>query len=63
LVIASGTNRVNEKRIQQIVREAVEIADAEYVRDVTGFVIGGVPLSVIPQVFAPSLTPIFLNSM
>jgi prolyl-tRNA editing enzyme YbaK/EbsC (Cys-tRNA(Pro) deacylase) len=43
LVIASGTNRVNEKRIQEIVGEAVEIADADYVRAVTGFVIGGVP--------------------
>jgi prolyl-tRNA editing enzyme YbaK/EbsC (Cys-tRNA(Pro) deacylase) len=43
LVIASGANRVNEKRIAEIVGQAVEIADADYVRDVTGFVIGGVP--------------------
>src|SRR5262252_7929540 len=43
LVIASGTNRVNEKRIQEIVGEAIEIADADYVRESTGFVIGGVP--------------------
>jgi prolyl-tRNA editing enzyme YbaK/EbsC (Cys-tRNA(Pro) deacylase) len=43
LVIASGTNRVNVERIQEIVGEAVEIADADYVREMTGFVIGGVP--------------------
>ena len=43
LVIASGTNRVNEKRIPEIVGETVEIADPDYVREVTGFVIGGVP--------------------
>jgi prolyl-tRNA editing enzyme YbaK/EbsC (Cys-tRNA(Pro) deacylase) len=43
LVIASGANRVNEKRITEIVGEAIELADAEYVREVTGFVIGGVP--------------------
>src|SRR3989442_14766305 len=43
LVIASGTNRVNEMRIQAVVGQAIEIADADYVRNVTGFVIGGVP--------------------
>jgi prolyl-tRNA editing enzyme YbaK/EbsC (Cys-tRNA(Pro) deacylase) len=43
LVIASGPNRVNEQRIQEFVGEAIEIADADYVREVTGFVIGGVP--------------------
>src|SRR5438270_7451546 len=43
LVIASGTNRVNEKTIEQIIGEPIEIADADYVRESTGFVIGGVP--------------------
>jgi prolyl-tRNA editing enzyme YbaK/EbsC (Cys-tRNA(Pro) deacylase) len=43
LVTASGTNRVNETKVQEIVGEAIEIADADYVREVTGFVIGGVP--------------------
>jgi prolyl-tRNA editing enzyme YbaK/EbsC (Cys-tRNA(Pro) deacylase) len=43
LVIASGTNRVNERRVQEILGEAIEIGDADYVREVTGFVIGGVP--------------------
>ena len=43
MVIASGANRVNEKRVAEIVGEPVEKADADFVRDKTGFVIGGVP--------------------
>ena len=43
LVIASGANRVNEKRIAEFVSEPVGKADADYVRKSTGFVIGGVP--------------------
>ncbi len=41
-VIASGVNRVNEKRIKEIVGEAIERADADFVRKHTGFAIGGV---------------------
>ncbi|MGI5826309.1 MAG: YbaK/EbsC family protein [Patescibacteria group bacterium] len=40
LVIASGSNRVNEKVIEEKVGEAVEKADADFVRQKTGFVIG-----------------------
>jgi len=43
LVIASGPNRVNEKRIAELISEPVGKANAEYVRMKTGFVIGGVP--------------------
>jgi prolyl-tRNA editing enzyme YbaK/EbsC (Cys-tRNA(Pro) deacylase) len=43
LVIASGTNRVNEKRISDLISEPLGKADADYVRARTGFVIGGVP--------------------
>jgi prolyl-tRNA editing enzyme YbaK/EbsC (Cys-tRNA(Pro) deacylase) len=43
MVIASGANRVNEAGIAEFVGEPVEKADAGYVRDKTGFVIGGVP--------------------
>jgi prolyl-tRNA editing enzyme YbaK/EbsC (Cys-tRNA(Pro) deacylase) len=43
LVIASGGNRVNEKRISQLVGEKISKADADFVRQQTGFVIGGVP--------------------
>ncbi|MCB1045475.1 MAG: YbaK/EbsC family protein [Acidobacteria bacterium] len=43
LVVASGSNRVNEKTIKALVGEAIEKPDADYVRQRTGFVIGGVP--------------------
>ena len=43
LVVASGTHRVNEQRLAQECHEGVEKADANFVRDHTGFVIGGVP--------------------
>ncbi len=43
LVIASGPNRVNEKRIEGFISEPLGKADADYVRKHTGFVIGGVP--------------------
>ena len=43
LVIACGTNRVNLERIAGLVGEPVGKADADYVRDMTGFAIGGVP--------------------
>jgi len=42
LVIASGANRVNENLLAELVGEPVEKPDAGYVRDRTGFVIGGV---------------------
>jgi len=43
LVIASGPNRINEKRIEEKVSEPIGKADANFVREKTGFVIGGVP--------------------
>lgn len=43
LVIASGPNRVNEARIAEFLGEPIEKADAAYVRERTGFAIGGVP--------------------
>ena len=43
LVIASGSNRVNEKVIAELIGEAIGKADADFVRKRTGFVIGGVP--------------------
>jgi len=43
VVIASGPNRVNKKRIAEYCTEPVEMADADFVRSRTGFVIGGVP--------------------
>jgi prolyl-tRNA editing enzyme YbaK/EbsC (Cys-tRNA(Pro) deacylase) len=43
LVITSGINRVDEKKIRALLGEKVERADAEFVRERTGFAIGGVP--------------------
>jgi len=43
LVIASGANRVNEKKIETLISEPMGKADADFVRQRTGFVIGGVP--------------------
>lgn len=43
LVIASGANRVDEKTVAALVGEAIGRADADFVRRVTGFAIGGVP--------------------
>ena len=43
LVVASGTNRVNERRLSELAGEPVEKADADFVRQRTGFVVGGVP--------------------
>jgi prolyl-tRNA editing enzyme YbaK/EbsC (Cys-tRNA(Pro) deacylase) len=43
LVIASGANRVNEKKINEEIGEMIGKADADFVRQQTGFAIGGVP--------------------
>ena len=43
LVIASGASRVDEAKLGQLVGEPVEKADADFVRQRTGFSIGGVP--------------------
>lgn len=43
LVVASGVNRVNEKILGQQISEPVKMANADFVREMTGFAIGGVP--------------------
>ncbi len=43
LVLTSGANRVDEKRISEYAGEPIVRADADFVRAVTGFAIGGVP--------------------
>lgn len=43
LVLTSGANRVDEKLIAQHAAEPIRRADADFVRAVTGFAIGGVP--------------------
>lgn len=42
VVIASGENRVCEKKVAGLVGEALGRADADFVREATGYVIGGV---------------------
>ena len=43
LVLTSGVNRVDEKRISGYAGEPISRADADFVRAVTGYAIGGVP--------------------
>ena len=43
LVLTSGSNRVDEKRISGYAGEPIGRAEADFVRNVTGFAIGGVP--------------------
>lgn len=43
LLLVSGKNRVNEKGVAHAVGEALRRPDADKVRAVTGFAIGGIP--------------------
>lgn len=43
LVLASGSNRVNEKKIGQLIGEPIAKAEADFVRQHSGYAIGGVP--------------------
>lgn len=42
LVVASGTNRVDEAKVAALLGETVERPDGRFVRTATGFAIGGV---------------------
>ena len=43
LVAASGSHRVDEKAVAAVLGEAIARASADFVRERTGFAIGGVP--------------------
>jgi prolyl-tRNA editing enzyme YbaK/EbsC (Cys-tRNA(Pro) deacylase) len=43
LLLVSGANRVDEKAVARGVGEKLLRPDAQFVRDVTGFAIGGIP--------------------
>ena len=43
LIIASGVDRVDEKKAAAAIGEPIDRADADFVRETTGFAIGGVP--------------------
>ena len=49
LVIASGANRVDEKLVAACAGEPLAKATADFVREATGYVIGGVPPIGFPQ--------------
>ena len=56
MVIASGTNRVDEKAVAARLGEPIGRADADFVRARTGFAIGGVP-----PVGHPESLPTFID--
>lgn len=43
LILTSGSNRVHEKRLGRQLGETLARADADFVRQTTGYAIGGVP--------------------
>lgn len=43
LLLVSGANRVDEKVVAAVIGEALKRPDATFVRDTTGFAIGGIP--------------------
>lgn len=43
LVVASGANRVDEAKVGALLGEAIGRAKPEFVREVTGYAIGGIP--------------------
>jgi prolyl-tRNA editing enzyme YbaK/EbsC (Cys-tRNA(Pro) deacylase) len=43
LIIASGVDRVDERKAAAAIGEPIARADADFVRETTGFAIGGVP--------------------
>lgn len=43
LVIACGSNRVDQARVAELLGEPLDRPDAEFVREQTGFAIGGIP--------------------
>jgi prolyl-tRNA editing enzyme YbaK/EbsC (Cys-tRNA(Pro) deacylase) len=54
LVIASGANRVDETKIAALLGQVPGKADATFVREVTGYAIGGIP----PLAHASPLTTV-----
>jgi prolyl-tRNA editing enzyme YbaK/EbsC (Cys-tRNA(Pro) deacylase) len=43
LILTSGANRVDTKKIAGLIGEKIDRADPEFVRSCTGFAIGGIP--------------------
>jgi Cys-tRNA(Pro) deacylase len=49
LVVASGSNRVDTVKISNLLGETISKADADFVKEKTGYTIGGVPPFAFPQ--------------
>jgi prolyl-tRNA editing enzyme YbaK/EbsC (Cys-tRNA(Pro) deacylase) len=43
LLLVSGANRVDEDKVEAVIGEAIVRPDADFVRETTGFAIGGIP--------------------
>ncbi|WP_094602747.1 hypothetical protein SPSIL_000090 [Sporomusa silvacetica DSM 10669] len=43
LIIVSGNNRINEKKMREYLGEPFSRPDANFVQETTGFAIGGIP--------------------
>lgn len=43
MLLVSGRNRVDQKGVAALIGEALDRPDGQYVRDLTGFAIGGIP--------------------
>ena len=43
MLLVSGKNRVDQKGVAALIGEALDRPDGQYVRDLTGFAIGGIP--------------------
>ena len=43
LVVASGANRVSEAKLEALLGEPVKMGPPKFVREVTGYAIGGIP--------------------
>jgi prolyl-tRNA editing enzyme YbaK/EbsC (Cys-tRNA(Pro) deacylase) len=43
LVVASGANRVSEAKLEALLGEPVRMGPPKFVREVTGYAIGGIP--------------------
>lgn len=43
LVLASGRNRICEKKVSKLCKEKIGQADADFIKNETGFSIGGIP--------------------
>lgn len=72
LIVAAGSNRVSEAKVGAVLGEAIGRADANFVRERTGFAIGGVApvghaetvvtlldetLATFPEIWAAAGTP------